>query len=146
LFGFAVCWCIVAAWRGLWKIPAAVLGLMLAAQTVIFASQFETESYKEHPYDASAQRVVRELIRVHKGQKIRVGSTGAMASAIDYYRLRYKLNWLEPLDRKGLEGKYDYYYYQAEGENEHLATTRGLSVLYFDPRSKAVLAAPEKSR
>ncbi len=60
--------------------------------------------------------------------------------AMNFYRRLYKLDWLEPLDRKGPDGRFDYYVLLED--DTPIVKKLGLSVVYTDAVSGAIVAVP----
>jgi len=71
---------------------------------------------------------------------VRLGVNWQFQSALEFYRAKDRLDWLEPVTRDGPDGAYDYYVLLPE--DAVVVKKRGLKLLYRDPVSEAVLAAP----
>jgi hypothetical protein len=132
---------VALSWEKGWRVVAVVP----AAQVVIFLYAFQLQTYSEFRRDAGAERMMKELIRHAgaEGRKIRAGGTPIAGMTVNYYRLRYKLAWLERCEMLGADGDYDYYVLH---EADHpVAGKRGLEVLYVDAESKVMLARRGRS-
>ncbi len=125
-------------------LPVWLAGLGCLGQFVV---QFQTTHYSEWSFDGSTKRIVK-LIRENQARqslaRVRVGATWELEPSLNFYRRLYKLDWLEPVTRKGPDADYDYYVLL--GGDAPLVEKRGLSVLYRDRQSGATLAAPGKTR
>ena len=125
-------------------LPVWLIGLACLVQ---FGAQFQTTHYSEWYYEGSTKKVVG-LIRERQARqplaKARVGVTWQLEPGMNFYRRLYKLDWLEPLTRKGPDGDYDYYVLLPE--DAPLIKKRGLSVVYSDSLSGASLAVPGQAR
>jgi 4-amino-4-deoxy-L-arabinose transferase-like glycosyltransferase len=120
------------------RVAVWVVGLVCLAQ---FAVQFRTSYYGEWRYDASTKKTV-SLIRERQASqplaRVRVGASVVLVPGLNFYRRMYRLNWMEPVDRTGPNGDFDFY--MLLGNDQALVKRRGLSVLYTDNLSGAWLA------
>ncbi len=125
----------IVAGLPIWIVGVACLGQFLV--------QFQTTHYAEWRFDASTKKIVG-LIRDRQenmgGAKVRVGATWPLEPSVNFYRKLYKLDWMEPLDRKGPDR--DAGYYILLEEDRALIRKRGLFVLYSDKLSGTALAIP----
>jgi hypothetical protein len=116
-----------------------MVGLICLAQ---FAAQFQSSHYGEWRFDASTKKIVG-LIRERQASqplaRVRVGITAIFEPSVNFYRRMYRLNWMDPVDRTGPNGDFDFYILL--GDDTSLVKRRGLTVLYSDSLSGAWLAA-----
>lgn len=147
LFTLASVAAIAILWRA--RIPGkmiAAAGAAIVALAIgLFAAGFTTDHYAEWRYDAGTKRIVnmlRELHRNQPGARVQLGVNWLFEPALNFYRHRYHLDWIEPVTRAGPDGDYDYYVLLPKDapamEKMHLRP------LYRDPVSEATLAAPAR--
>jgi len=147
LFTLASLAAIAILWRT--RIPGKVLaaaGAAIMALTItLFAAGFTTDHYAEWRYDAGTKRIVnllRELHGSNPGARVRLGVNWLFEPALNFYRHRYHLDWIEPVTRAGPDGDYDYYVLLPKDapamERMHLRP------LYRDAVSEATLAVPAR--
>jgi len=108
-----------------------------------FAVQFQTNHYAYWRDDAGTKRIVnliRERRRARAQQSVRIGLSWEFEAGINFYRRMHQLDWMAPATREGAKGQYDYYVLLAK--ETQLVKEMGLTVLYTDPVSGAVLAEP----
>ena len=120
--------------------PLLPVALLCVVQ---FTLQFQTSHYGQWRYDAGTRELVgriRRLHRVHADKPVRLGISWVLEPSINFYRKMYRLGWMAPVTRDGPKGRYDYYVLLPLETS--LVKEMGLSVLYRDPLSEAVLAAP----
>jgi hypothetical protein len=127
---------LIAVPRKAIALPALVFGLLAV---VMFAFGFTTDHYAEWKYDRSTKSVVRIIQeRNAAGREVRLGVNWQYVHTINFYRRRFRLDWLKPVDRRGPDGDFDYYYlgYTDTG----LVAKRQLRTLLVDAGANAVLA------
>ena len=68
-----------------------------------FLFQANVSYYAEWRFDAGTKRIVK-FIRSHTdpGKRLVVRTSWVLEPSLNFYRLRYRLNW-QPVDRSGLE-------------------------------------------
>jgi hypothetical protein len=123
------------------KVLAAAGAAIMALAIGLFAAGFTTDHYFEWRYDAGTKRIVnilRDLHRNKPGARVQLGVNWVFEPALNFYRHRYHLDWIEPVTRAGPDGDYDYYVLLPKDapamEKMHLRP------LYTDPLSEATLA------
>ncbi len=120
--------------------PIAIPALVFALWAVgMFAAGFTTDHYAEWKYDRNTKAVVRIIQqRNGAGREVRLGVHWQYEPSINFYRQRFRLDWLKPVDRRGPDGDFDYYYlgYTDTG----LLAKRQLRTLFVDAEAHAVLA------
>jgi hypothetical protein len=124
-------------------IPCAVAGVALAAQ---FLSQWNVSRYAEWPYDSDTRRVVKRIIEDHKAHpaaEVTVGSTWGVEPGLNFYRQRYRLHWMRPVERE-LEGGKALDYYVLRGDDRRLVEKLGLRTLYANEAGLIMVAVPRR--
>jgi hypothetical protein len=121
--------------------PLLAIAILFLAQ---FVSQLCVRHYAEWPGDASNRRIVQEIRKhhaLHAKTAVRVATaTWQLEEGLNYYRRLFRLDWMQPIDRKSLDGPCDYYIALPAdaGPLEKLALTR----IYQDLFTEAILAVP----
>jgi hypothetical protein len=123
--------------RSGWRIAAAACLVFLLGSAVLFAAGFTTSYYGEWRYDSGTKRIVRRIAEDRR-PSVRLGASWALAPSLNFYRQRYGLRWLAPVDRGGPDGEFDYYILVPRDRG--VIDKRGLRVLSTDPVSQQILA------
>ncbi len=113
-----------------WGVP---LWLLLG----LYAFEWNTSHYAEWKFDAGTKRI-SELLRDRHPR--RVGASWELEPALNYYRVRYRMDGMEPVARSSPDGDYDCYVLLPSDYG--VISRRRLKEVYRDPLSEAVLAAP----
>jgi hypothetical protein len=71
---------------------------------------------------------------------VRVGATWQLEPVIDFYRVSWGLDWMDPVYRQSPDGSFDYYLL-AFGDTS-LVERRHLKILLRDRLSGSILAKP----
>ncbi|MCS7313916.1 MAG: hypothetical protein RMI94_10755 [Bryobacterales bacterium] len=132
-----------AARNRLTRLASSPLAAFLALACVQYALQFDTSYYAQWRYDAGTREMVETIRRREAAAprpRVRIGASWVFEPSLNFYRQRYRLEWLENVTRDGPRGDYDYYL--LVGEDVALVEAMKLEVLRRDPLSGAVLAAP----
>jgi hypothetical protein len=119
------------------------ISLLCLAQ---FLAQFQTSCYGEYRFDAATKTIVGVIRQRQTRQplrRVRVGISWVLEPSMNFYRRMYNLDWMEPLDRKGPDGDFDYY--MLTEQDVRLIKSKDLSVLYADEPSGITLAVPGRS-
>jgi 4-amino-4-deoxy-L-arabinose transferase-like glycosyltransferase len=105
-----------------------------------FLFQVNVSYYAEWRFDAGTKRIVK-FIRAHTdpGKRLVVRTSWVLEPSLNFYRLRYRLNW-QPVDRSGLEKPGDIVI--VTQENQASIAHLGLQVIYKDAVSGTVVALP----
>jgi hypothetical protein len=127
------------------RVAAIVTGLPLGALAALclthFLANFQWTHYGEWRFDQSTKKIV-QLIRAREGPsprgKVRVGITWLLEPSVNFYRKRYRLDWMREATREGAGGDFDYYLLLPE--DAPLVAKLGLSVIHSDDASGAILA------
>ncbi len=89
-------------------------------------------------YDANTKEMVFDMEKqIDKSHKIKLGITWLFEPTINFYRETKSLNWLEPVNRDGLNGDYEFYYVNDGDLNSFDKTNKILIKTY--PESGASL-------
>jgi hypothetical protein len=120
--------------------PVSIPALVFAVGAIgMFLAGFSADSYGEWSYDRltkDAVRIVRE--RNSAGREVRMGVSWGFEPSINFYRQRYRLDWLKPVDRDGPDRDFDFYYLMPTDAG--LVQKRNLRPLLRDPQIGTVLA------
>lgn len=120
--------------------PLTALGILSLFQ---FAAYFQWNHFGEWRFDRSTKRVV-ELIRSEHLRAprsvVRIGASWVFEPTLNFYRRRYRLAWITPVERGNPDAEFDYYVLLSE--DHAVASKRGLRILFADPFAGVLLAAP----
>ena len=126
-----------------WK-PAAVVPLaFLCLSVVLFAAGFTTSYYAEWRYDRSTKAIIQLIRARHQGtprQEVRVALSWPLEPSVNFYRRRYRLDWMKPPGRVGSEGDFDYYLLMQRDLG--LIGKQNLRPVFSDPVAEVVAAVP----
>jgi hypothetical protein len=112
---------------------------------VLFLAQWNVYYYAEWPYDFDTKRVVRKIIQDHPGHPpapVTIGASWAAEPSLNFYRRRYRLHWMRPVERKESVPAGDYYVLQ--GADRALVEKLGLRKLYENEAAQLTLAVPRR--
>ncbi len=133
----------LAGRRRVWLTVGLPVWLIAAGWLGHYIAHFQFSAYGEWLFD-SKTKYIMSLIRERHSENprahVRAGITWLLEPSMNFYRRVWKLDWLEPLDRKGPDGEFDLYVL-AEGDRT-LAEKRNLRVLYADRIAGVTLAEP----
>lgn len=104
----------------------------------LFAGGFTTGYYAEWKYDRQTKDVARLIEARHGQREVRVGASWELEPSTNFYRRRFRLAWLKPVEGTGPDGDYDYYYLMPRDAG--LIEKRNLRVVLRDPLTGSVLA------
>jgi len=120
--------------------PLTALGLLSLVQ---FAAHFQCNHFGEWRFDRSTKRIV-QIIRCDYPDsprpQVRVGATWVLEPTLNFYRRRYRLAWMSPVERSNPDADFDYYVLLTE--DHAVASKRSLRILFADPFAGILLAAP----
>lgn len=116
------------------RVCAAFAGLI----ALEYALQLNRTHFYIWRYDADTKAIVGFLAGRNHAASVRVGASWPLDPALNYYRERRGLTWLEPLARQGPDGEYDYYIL-CEPEQDRIARYQ-LHVIYRGAVSGTVVA------
>jgi hypothetical protein len=126
-------------WAGI--LAASALGLLAAGHTAASVNVTHTHSWA---YDADTKTMMEDLRsfaadRPLPPRKLRLGSEWIYQPTVNYYLVRFHLDWLEPMTRRGFEGIFDFYFYDRSDREGRLKGLT-LTVLHEYPFTNRVLA------
>lgn len=88
------------------------------ASIIIFSSSVNLTYNMTWRYDCDTKNMLNDLsLKKKSDSKIKLGITWLFEPTINFYRETTHLNWLEPVNRDGLTGDYDYFYVEANDLN-----------------------------
>jgi hypothetical protein len=121
--------------------PFVILAMLGLAQ---FGSQLTVRSYSEWQDDVSTKRIVSQIRKSHalrpKDETSVAALTWQLEPGLNFYRLLYRLKWMQPVERNFSGGAGDYFVALPKdaGLLDKLAVTR----IYDDPVTHGILAVP----
>ncbi len=116
---------------------------LLSLLAVQFALEFNLKYYRGWEFDAETKRVagiLRDRHTSQSNQQIRVGVNWLLAESLNFYRVRYGLDWMAAVTRDSPECSYDYYYVLATDISR--LRRFGVRELYRCDTAQTVLAEP----
>ena len=119
-------------------IPAAAILVLCVTQ---FATQFNTRYFAEWTYCAASKDMMRTIRTDHANKPlahVRVGATWQLEPVINFYRVAWGLDWVDPVIRESPAGSYDYY--MLLFDDTALVERMNLQPLMRDRLSGSVLA------
>jgi hypothetical protein len=90
-------------------VPATAILVLCVVQ---FTTQFNTRYFAEWSYCAAGKDMMRTIRADHAIKPlahVRVGATWQLEPVINFYRVAWGLDWVDPVDRQSPAGSYDYY-------------------------------------
>ena len=116
--------------------------IMALLSILYFSKNVNLNMYSEWYYDSETKNVMKELVVFHKkneskNDSVKVGITWMFEPAMNYYKYRWKLDWMQPLDRNGLNDKDNFVYIMPEdsAKIEH----KNYSIIFSSKSIKTVL-------
>jgi hypothetical protein len=128
---------------GMRRILSLPLAAVLVACVLQYVTQFNTRYFAEWAYCAAGKdmiEIVRAQHALQPGTRVRVGATWQLEPVIDFYRVSWGLDWMDPVYRQSPDGSFDYYLL-AFGDTS-LVERRHLKILLRDRLSGSILAKP----
>lgn len=113
LFIFLSSFLIFDSWYSKYKYLIRSLLFLLAVMFFCHtAYSINTSRYYEWEYDMNTKKMLQELNQIRPKTKshISLGITWFFDSAINFYRKKLQLDWLNEVGREGLKAENDYYY------------------------------------
>lgn len=105
---------------------------------VMFAGGLRTDCYPEWIGERKTKEVMRMIEARHGGREVRLGASWPLEAGSNFYRRRFRMDWMKPVDGKGADGDFDYYYLLAEDAG--LIEKRKLRALWHDLETGTTLA------
>jgi hypothetical protein len=116
--------------------PSAVMSVLLAG---IFVSQFSTAYYYDFRDDAPVSSFMSRLRERPALPMSCIGGSWRYDTTVNYYLLRYKIDWIEKMRRTDAPEP-GCRFYILEAPHRHFVEDFHLTVLFADPESGAILA------
>jgi len=91
------------------SVPLAAVLLLCVVQ---FATQFNTRYFAEWAYCSAGKdmmQIVRSDHAATPGARARIGASWQLEPVINFYRLTWHLDWMDPVNRESPANAYDYY-------------------------------------
>ena len=134
----------IAKARSGWKPASAAVFLSAALAVAAFAAAANTTHTLLWRYDADTPRMLDDLDRERRERgllrPLRLGITWLMQPSINYYRVRRRLDWLLPVNRRGLADlDPDFFYWTPKDDDA--ARALGVAPLVVYPTSGNRFAA-----
>ena len=105
---------------------------------IIFVNGFKEVSIKEWGYDADTKTMLSDLnIFRQNNPHVKLGITWIFEPTINFYRETQSLTWIQPVNRDGLNGDYNYFYLEQGDLNSFDKSNKVLIKMY--PVSGAML-------
>jgi len=123
------------------KILSVPVGAFLVLCVVQYVTQFNTRYFAEWAYCAAGadmMRMVRADHAAHSGTHVKLGATWQLEPVINFYRVAWSLDWMDPVYRESPDNNYDYYLLAFS--DTALVEKLHLKTLVNDRLSGAVLA------
>ncbi len=134
------------AWPG-WT--RALASAPIALALLFFLGGFTTSDYYEWRYDAGTKRIFQLLEQQHpfdRAKPVRLGVDWKLDFSFNFYREMYHADWLAKVLRTPPPEAGGYDYYVVFPEELESMRNLGLRVIYRDPVSSEILAAPAVRR
>jgi hypothetical protein len=95
----------------------------------------------EWRYDASTRHMMKDIGNYTNelDDKADMGVHWLTYPAVNYYRLKYGYDWLEPVDKNGYEGEYDLYYVPDEDSIRNKPLFEGKKIIERYPEAGYIL-------
>ncbi len=94
----------------------ALLGAGALLLSVNAARTLNFRYFAQWKYDASTKQMLARLSEIKRGRRTRLGVNWLFEPTINYYREVNDLSWLARVDRSGVDGEFDYYFYLPEDQ------------------------------
>lgn len=105
----------------------------------MFVAQFETRYYYDFRDDAQVNAMMRRVSTIDSGRPACIGGSWRFEPTVNYYRLRYRLTWIEEMKRTP-EPQSGCRFLILESTHQDFLNRLGLRLLWRDPLSGAILA------
>jgi uncharacterized membrane protein len=105
---------------------------------LLFGVGFTPGYFTEWAGERHTKDVMRLIEARHGGRPVRLGTSWPLEATCNFYRVRFRLDWMQEVASTGADGDFDYYYILRE--DEALIGKRGLRTLFRDPLTGTTLA------
>ncbi|HYK17134.1 MAG TPA: hypothetical protein VEV37_03890 [Bryobacteraceae bacterium] len=122
---------------------AGAVCVFMAATVFQYLIELRVNRYEEWAFDAGTKRVLLKLRDIRRGQSQpeHLGVSWLFDQTVNWYRVVYHWDWLEPVSRADPHQiSFDSYYLTRDDFD--VIRLKGLNVVYTDPVSGSVLALP----
>lgn len=124
------------------RVLAILGGLLILFTSLCSLTIFSTSANLSYTstwgYDSDTKIMLDDLSLYPKEKdKLTLGITWLYEPSINFYRETKNYNWLEPVNRDGLNGDYDFYYVESNDLNSFDTTSKTMLKNY--PKSGAIL-------
>jgi len=141
---FGLTWAIAASGTNLWTRGAS--GVLAGLLVLQFITQLQTRSFQVWQYDSGAKDVARRIVEESRGKplaSIKIGATWWLQPSLEFYRRRYGVAALQPVQRfdvTPLRG-FDYYVLDLKADPTiHDGNVKRLQPLLSEPAVGVLLA------
>jgi hypothetical protein len=134
-------WLLEGGWlrRAAAAIPAAYIAMM----AVHFFFCLPVTWHSHAKFDAGSRATMEFLARQPRGEgKATIGGAWLLCEGVNYYRSILGLEWLEPMQRTGPEGEYDFYVLL--DEDLAVARRKGLRIIFHHQLAGSYLAVLQR--
>lgn len=134
-------WLLEGGWPG--RAAAAIPAAYTAVMAVHFAYCLPVTWHSHAKFDAGSRAMMEAVAREPRGEgKATIGGAWLLCEGVNYYRSILGLEWLEPMQRTGPEGDFDYY--ALLDEDLPVAQRKGLRIIFHHPLAGSYLAVPQR--
>lgn len=140
-------WAWLASKRG---IVARAAGLACCALVCLIVADFavfvDAGFYREWPGGALVKTMVERMDRERGGlsHPVVVGGTWSYEPCLNFYRSRWKLDWMLPVEQRPPDSPSDFYLLDAR-DRDAVVPTKDLEILLEDPELRTCLARPRSA-
>jgi len=141
---FGVAWAIAASGTNRWTRGAS--GVLAGLLMLQFITQLQTRSFQVWQYDSGAKDVARRIMEESRGKppaSIKIGATWWLQPSLEFYRRRYGVAALQPVQRFDVTplGGFDYYVLDLKADPTiHDGDVKRLQPLLSEPAVGVLLA------
>jgi hypothetical protein len=134
-------WLLEGGWlrRAAAAIPAAYIAMM----AVHFFFCLPVTWHSLAKFDAGSRAMMEAVARQSNSErKATIGGNWLLCEGVNYYRSILGLDWLEPMQRTGPEGDFDFY--ALLDEDLPVAQRKGLRIIFHHSLAGSYLAVPQR--
>lgn len=122
----------------------SVVTLLAMLSAYNFYSHVNMNSNSEWAYDANTKKAMQHLtLQRHASDSINLCVSWELEPTCNFYRTIWKLNWLKPIERYGLQNNSDFYYVFISSITHHEIINKKAytCISYFDDTKSVLLKA-----